>query len=101
MAPGEGARTAAETAPEAAAAAAAAPEDPLARFSEVSVRISVEARIVGLTVRELFRLEKGSIVTTSSSANASLPLYVGKKMIAWCEFQVADEKLGVRVAELA
>jgi len=99
MPPGEIAQAAVEAVPESAAAPAA--EDPLARFSEVPVRISVEARVVGLTVRELFRLEKGSIVATLSSANASLPLYAGKKMIAWAEFLVSEEKLGVRIAELA
>lgn len=73
----------------------------LERFSHVPIRISAEAKVTGLTVRELFRLEKGSIVTTLQSASANLPLYAGNKLFAWGEFQVSGERLAVRVGELA
>lgn len=75
--------------------------DPLAKFLHVPLKVSAEAKVTGLTVRELFRLEKGSIVTTAQPSIANLPLYAGKKLIAWGEFQVLGERLAFRVGELA
>lgn len=86
------------------AAVAALPADstdPLAKFLHVPLKVSAEAIVTGLTVRELFRLDKGSIVTTSQSSIANLPLYAGKKLIAWGEFQVVGTRLAFRVGELA
>ena len=75
--------------------------DPLSSFSRVPAVLTVEAAVVGLTVRELFRLEKGSIVATSQLTGANVPLRVGGRLLAWGEFQVAGERLALRIAELA
>jgi len=91
------------------AAASAAPfptpalpgaDDPLTGFLHVSAPVTVEVPIVALTVRDLFRLEKGSIVTTSQSAGANIPVHIAKALVAWGEFQVFGDKLAVRLAEL-
>ena len=74
--------------------------DPWSRVLRVPAVISIEVGIVGLTVRELFRLEKGSIVATSQSSGANVPVLVGRRLIAWGEFQVTGELLAVRIAEL-
>lgn len=75
--------------------------DPLAAVLLVPTTLSVEVQIGKLNVRELFRLEKGSVVASVQAAGANVPLYVGKKLIAWGEFQVVGENLALRVAELA
>ena len=83
---------------------AANPAPPLESWPEmlaVSAMVSVEVQIVGLTVRELFRLEKGSIVASSQFSTANVPLVIGGKLIAWGEFQVVEDTLAWRVAELA
>lgn len=74
--------------------------DPMHDFLLVPATLSVEAAVVNLNVGEMFRLEKGSIVTSGQSAGANVPLYVGKKLIAWGEFQVVGESLALRIAEL-
>jgi flagellar motor switch/type III secretory pathway protein FliN len=67
----------------------------------VTTMVSVEVPIVGLTVRELFRLEKGSIVTSYQFSTANVPMVIGGKLLAYGEFQVVGENLALRVAELA
>lgn len=67
----------------------------------IPAAIFVEAPVEGLTVRDLFRLKEGSIVGTSQLSGGNVPLRVGGQLIAWGEFQVAGERLAVRVAELA
>ena len=74
--------------------------DALANFLHIAAPITVEAPIVSLTVRDLFRLENGSIVATSQPAGANIPVHVATTLVAWAEFQVFDEKLAVRLAEL-
>jgi flagellar motor switch/type III secretory pathway protein FliN len=75
--------------------------DPWASFLHVPTRISVEATIVGLTVRELLRLEKGSILATTQSSATNVPLCAGGRLFAWGELEVSGVHLAVRVAELA
>jgi flagellar motor switch/type III secretory pathway protein FliN len=75
--------------------------DALAGFLHVPVSLRVEVPLVALTVGDLFRLDKGSIVSTGQLTGANVPLRVGGRLLAWGEFQVIGEHLAVRVAELA
>ncbi|HUO25931.1 MAG TPA: FliM/FliN family flagellar motor switch protein [Candidatus Aquilonibacter sp.] len=67
----------------------------------VNVSVSVDVPIVGLTVRELFRLEKGSIVFSAQQSGANAPVKIGETVLAWGEFNVMDAALALRVVELA
>jgi flagellar motor switch/type III secretory pathway protein FliN len=67
----------------------------------VFATVSVEVVIVGLTVRDLFRLEKGSVVASAQLSTANVPVVVGGKLVAYGDFQVVGENLALRVAELA
>jgi len=84
-----------------AVAAPALSADPWPEMLTVTTTLSVEVPVMNMTVRELFRLDKGSIVASSKSSTSNVPLFVGKKMIAWGEFQVVGETLALRLAELA
>lgn len=74
--------------------------DPFAGFKHIPARLTVEVPVIALTVRDLFRLEKGSIVTTLQPAGANVPVRIAEALIAWGEFQVFGERLAVRLAEL-
>jgi flagellar motor switch/type III secretory pathway protein FliN len=67
----------------------------------VHATLSVEVSIVRLTVRELYCLEKGSLVGSSAASGENVPLLAGGKLIAWGEFQVIRDNLALRIAELA
>lgn len=94
----------ADTAPTNATHALAAPPksiNPWPQLSLVSTGVSVQVPVVKLTVRQLFRLDKGSIIVTSQASGANAPLCVGAKVLAWGEFQVVGDNLALRIAELA
>lgn len=88
------------TPPSVPAAALPVANDPFTAFLHIPAPVTVEVPVVALTVRDLFRLEKGSIVTTSQSAGANIPVNIAKILIGWGEFQVFGDRLAVRLAEL-
>jgi flagellar motor switch/type III secretory pathway protein FliN len=63
--------------------------------------IAADLAIANLTVGDLFRLDKGSILVTSHLSGTNVPLLIGGRILAWGEFQVNGDTLGVRVAEMA
>jgi flagellar motor switch/type III secretory pathway protein FliN len=63
--------------------------------------VSADLAIANLTVGDLFRLDKGSILVTSHLSGTNVPLVIGGRVLAWGEFQVNGDTLGVRVAEMA
>lgn len=67
----------------------------------VSVKVSVEVAIQRLTVRELFRLDVGSVLVSAQQAGANAPVVIGDVALAWGEFQVVEDHLALRVVELA
>lgn len=67
----------------------------------VKATVAADLAIANLTVGDLFRLERGSILATSHLSGTNVPLLVGGRVLAWGEFQVNGETLGVRVAEMA
>ena len=81
---------------------AALPEatDSFVGFMHIPAAISVEVPVVGLTVRDLFHLEKSSVVVTSQPSGANVPVHAAGSLIAWGEFQVFGDRLAVRLAEL-
>jgi len=74
--------------------------DRFGSFLHIGAAVSVETAVVGLTVRDLFRLDRGSIVTTSQPSGANVPVHIAGSLVAWGEFQVFGDKLAVRLAEL-
>src|ERR1700760_333219 len=50
--------------------------------------VSADLAIANLTVGDLFRLDKGSILVTSHLSGTNVPLVVGGRVLAWGEFQV-------------
>jgi flagellar motor switch/type III secretory pathway protein FliN len=40
-------------------------------------------------------------VRTAAPVSGDVPLWVNGQVIAWCEFEVVHERLGVRLTELA
>jgi flagellar motor switch/type III secretory pathway protein FliN len=79
----------------------AAPSEDWGELLLVSAVVAADLAIENLTVGDLFRLEKGSILATSHLSGTNVPLLVGGRVLAWGEFQVNGDTLGVRVAEMA
>jgi flagellar motor switch/type III secretory pathway protein FliN len=63
-------------------------------------RLSVEVPIPHFTVRQLLDLAPGVVLDTHYEEGSHLPVIVNGQMIAWGEFDVADEILAIRLTEL-
>ena len=92
-----------------AAAAQAKPAapvaDPLAdswrRVEPLPCLLMVEIPVPGFTVADLVHLERGRIIASRWTVGQDVPLRVNGELIAWSEFEVVQNRLAVRLTELA
>jgi len=63
--------------------------------------LSVDVPLKNFTVRELLRLDAGSIVESKNANGADLPVFVNARLIGWAEFEVVGQRLAIRLTELA
>ncbi|MBZ5550621.1 MAG: FliM/FliN family flagellar motor C-terminal domain-containing protein [Acidobacteriia bacterium] len=87
---------AAQPKPETPAAA-----DPWARVEPLPCLLTVEIPVPGFTVSDLVHLEHGRIIATRWTVGQDVPLRVNDELIAWSEFEIAQDRLAVRLTELA
>jgi flagellar motor switch/type III secretory pathway protein FliN len=63
--------------------------------------VSLQIPLSHFTIGDLCRLSKGSAVSASCRHNSEIPLYVNGQLIGWTELEVIDDKLAVRITEIA
>jgi flagellar motor switch protein FliN len=71
------------------------------KFARVPVEIDIAIPVEEFRVRDLLLLEEGQVIETRWAEGDDLPLAAGKVQLAWCEFEVLDSKLAVRLTKLA
>jgi len=76
-------------------------KDPAARFGWLPCHLSLDLPITGFTVGDLLRLAKGSIAETSCPQEEDIPVRVNGLLIGWAEFEVIEDRLAIRITELA
>jgi flagellar motor switch/type III secretory pathway protein FliN len=88
-----------------AAAAQPKPEtpaaDPWARVEALPCLLTVEIPVHGFTVSDLVHLDRGRIIATRWTVGQDVPVRINGELIAWSEFEVAQDHLAVRLTELA
>lgn len=62
--------------------------------------LSVDVPLKEFTVRDLLRMEPGSIVESKNVNGADVPVFVNARLIGWAEFEVVGQRLAVRLTEL-
>jgi flagellar motor switch protein FliN/FliY len=96
---------AAQAKPSAAAPVAGLAADPLAerwlRLEALPCLLTVEIAVPGFTVSDLVHLHRGRIVVTRWTVGQDVPLRVNDELIAWSEFEIVQNRLAVRLTELA
>jgi flagellar motor switch protein FliN/FliY len=79
--------------------------DPLAeiwrRVEPLPCLLTIEISAPGFTVADLVHLERGRIIATRWTVGQDVPLRVNGELIAWSEFEVVQNRLAVRLTELA
>ena len=63
--------------------------------------VSLEIPLDRFTIGDLSRLTKGSVVSTACPRNSDVPLYVNGQLIGSSELEVIDDRLAVRITEIA
>lgn len=75
--------------------------DPLDTMPWLPCTLSLEVPAVRFTIADLLALTTGSIVETACHHTSDLPLRVNKVLIGWTEFEVAGDRLAVRITDEA
>jgi len=78
-----------------------AKKDPAKDFGWLPCQLSLEIPIAKFTVGDLLRLRKDSIVETICPSSGDIPLEVNGLLVGWTEFEVIENRLAVRITELA
>jgi flagellar motor switch protein FliN/FliY len=68
---------------------------------ELPCHLGVELQVPGFTIRDLLSLDVDSVVDTERREGAHVPVVVNGVMVAWAEFDVMEDRLAVRLTEIA
>jgi flagellar motor switch/type III secretory pathway protein FliN len=77
------------------------PPDAWSDLMALDCVLTIDLPVPGFTVRDLLRLDRGSIVETRWKEATHLPLLANGRRVGWVEFEVTGEKFAVQVTELA
>ncbi len=75
--------------------------EPLGVLGQLPVELEVSIPIRQFRVRRLLALEPGQVIETQWGQAEDLPVAAGDVQLAWCEFEVVDGGLAVRLTRLA
>ncbi len=69
-------------------------------FRQLPCLLTLEVPVPHFTVRQMLELRVGNVIDTLWSQTADLPLRIHGELLAWTEFEVVDNRYGVRLTEL-
>jgi flagellar motor switch protein FliN/FliY len=75
--------------------------DPWVRVGDLPCLLTVEISIAGFRVADLVQLVPGRIIATRWTVGLDVPLLMNGAVIAWSEFEIVQNRLAVRLTELA
>ena len=70
-------------------------------LSGVPLQLYAAAVVPGFKVRDLLRLRPGQIIQTSCESTDNVPVLLSSVQLGWCEFEVVDQRLALRLTRLA
>jgi flagellar motor switch protein FliN len=103
MQPGSAPNSAQPTDPtfdELAHAASEGGEVPLAMLLDLTLPVSIELGRTNMTVQEVLRLGRGSVVQLDRLAGEPIDIYVGDRRFAEGEVVVLGEHFGIRITRI-
>ncbi len=71
-----------------------------AALARLPVELDVAVPVRDFRVRDLLALEPGSVIETLWAHGEDMPLAAGAVQLTWCEFEVVETALAVRVTRL-
>ncbi len=70
-------------------------------LSTLPVKLSASIPVRGLYVRDLLALSKGQTIESDWPETEDVPLKAGQVLLCWCEFEVVDQRMALRMTRLA
>jgi flagellar motor switch protein FliN len=74
---------------------------PIEVYHWLRCKTTAKLSVPKFTVGDLLSLRKGSVVLTATPVAHDIPLRVNKILLGWGRFEVMNDRLAVRVTELA
>jgi flagellar motor switch/type III secretory pathway protein FliN len=75
--------------------------NPIEAYHWLRCKTTAEVAVPKFTVGDLLSLRKGSVVLTTTPVANDIPLRVNKILLGWGRFEVVNDRLAVRITELA
>jgi flagellar motor switch protein FliN/FliY len=79
---------------------AAPTEVPLSMLLDLSISVSIELGRTRMTVQEILRLGRGSVIQLERLAGEPIDIYVGDRRFAEGEVVVISEHFGIRITRI-
>ena len=70
-------------------------------LSRLPIKLAAHIPLAQFRIRELLQLKAGQVLKTNWLEAEDVPLSVGQVKLGWCEFEVLDKQIGVRLTRLA
>ena len=77
------------------------PITPIEAYHWLRCKTTAEVPVPNFTVDDLLNLRMGSVVQTAARVTDDVPLRVNRILLGWGRFEVAHDRLAVRIIELA
>jgi flagellar motor switch/type III secretory pathway protein FliN len=75
--------------------------NPIEAYHWLRCNTTAEIEVPKFTVGDLLGLRKGSVVLTATPVADDIPLRVNKILLGWGRFEVVNDRLAIRITELA
>jgi flagellar motor switch protein FliM len=69
--------------------------------SRLPVVLAVTVPLRGFNVRDLLNLREGQTIASTWAVSKDVPLEVGELQLCWGEFEIAEQRLALRLTRLA
>ncbi len=74
---------------------------PIEAYHWLRCKTSAEIAVLKFTVGDLLNLRQGSVVRTTTPVANDVPVRVNKILLGWGRFEAANDRLAIRITELA
>jgi flagellar motor switch protein FliN/FliY len=69
-------------------------------LAKIPLRLTAGIAVPRFTIRDLLALRKDAVVSTSWASTEDIPLRIGTVEFSWCEFEVVEQRMSVRLTRL-
>lgn len=77
------------------------PSDKWMAVKDLACYLTVDLPLPGFRVADLMELGARTVIDTHWPVGNDVPLRMNGELLAWCEFEVVENRLAVRLTELA